>query len=260
MRLPDYIQNAKDLASMTGWELFPTNPELKTPCIKNPFGKATNDLKEVVKLFRRFPGAGIGIPTGPMNQITVIDIDRKNGIDGWSNFKKLRTDIVNSGVVRTPSGGLHLYFDTGHQEIPNSVSKIAPGIDVRGAGGYVQGANTVTREGRYRWDLRFIPPFRKLPKMPLKLLQLCLDGTERANYSITKQRSSIKKDLMSLVSEGSRNSTMASRIGYLIKKLDHETAWRAAVHINNKCCKPPLPDRELERTFQSILCREFRHG
>ena len=142
-----------------------------------------------------------------------------------------------------------------HQEIPNSVSKIAPGIDVRGAGGYVQGANTVTRKGRYRWDLRFIPPFRKLPKMPLKLLQLCLDGTEKANYSITKQRSSIKKDLMSLVSEGSRNSTMASRIGYLIKKLDQETAWRAAVHINNKCCKPPLPDRELERTFQSILCR-----
>ena len=50
-----------------------------------------------------------------MNQITVIDIDRKNGIDGWSNFKTLRTDIVNSGVVRTPSGGgVHCHTNDQH--------------------------------------------------------------------------------------------------------------------------------------------------
>jgi hypothetical protein len=39
--------------------------------------------------------------------------------------------------VHTPSIGLHVYFDPGEREISNSESKLGPGLDIRGNGGYV---------------------------------------------------------------------------------------------------------------------------
>ena len=115
--LPDYIQNACDWANMQGWKVFPTNPNTKRPCIKDPFGRAVNTREEVIDLFKDFPGAGIGIPTGPSNGITVVDIDIKNGVDGWFNLGALEIEIPITAVVHTPSGGFHLYYDTGNIEI-----------------------------------------------------------------------------------------------------------------------------------------------
>ncbi len=46
--------------------------------------------------------------------------------------------------VRTPSGGLHLYFAAiPGREIRNSAGKIGPMVDVRAAGGYVVAAGSV---------------------------------------------------------------------------------------------------------------------
>ena len=72
----------------------------------------TNEREQVIKLFSQYPDSGLGIPTGPSNGITVIDVDIKNGIDGWFNLRALEIDIPLTGLVRTPSGGFHLYFDT----------------------------------------------------------------------------------------------------------------------------------------------------
>jgi hypothetical protein len=78
-------------------------------------------------------------------------------------------------------------------------------------------------------------------------------------YSTGLLRSPIRKELMDLVEPGRRNTTMASRIGYLLRKLDEDLAWSATQKINDECCKPPLNYNELQRTFRSILKREKRN-
>lgn len=257
--LPDYIQNSIDWASMRGWRIFPTNPDQKTPCIKDPFGRATNDPDEIIKLFSDFPGAGMGVPTGPSNGITVIDIDRKNGVDGLLNFQALNIHIPQTAIVHTPSNGFHIYFHTEDLEIPNSVSGFVDGVDVRGVGGYVQGPGTVTSTGRYSWDDGYISPLGKLGKMPTELIKLCMGARVEEVYSLSWKKSQAGEQLLDPIFEGNRNNTMASRIGYLIKKLDPIVALDAAIHINKTCCKPPLEDRELFRIFHSILRREVRN-
>jgi len=259
--LPEYIQNACDWASMRGWKVFPTHANEKRPCIKDPFGRATNVREEIIELFSSFPGAGIGIPTGPGNAgLTVINVDRKNNVDGWFNLKATEEDIPLTGVVHTPSGGFHLYYDTGNLEIPNSVSEVATGVDVRGVGGYVQGPGTVNKVGRYSWDDSYLSPIGKLAKMPSGLLRRCMGAKIEDHYETGWKRSPVKYELIDPIYEGCRNSTMASRIGYLLKKLEPGLALLAAQHINDKCCKPPLNERELRRTFNSILSREMRNG
>ena len=258
--LPDYIQNACDWANMQGWKVFPTNPNTKRPCIKDPFGRAVNTREEVIDLFKDFPGAGIGIPTGPSNGITVVDIDIKNGVDGWFNLGALEIEIPITAVVHTPSGGFHLYYDTGNIEIQNSVSDVAQGVDIRGAGGYVQGPGTVTKFGRYCWDMQYCSPVGKLSKMSPGLLRHCMGANLEDAYLTGWKRSPVREELLKPIAEGMRNNKMASRIGYLIKKLGEPIAWEAAQHINQNCCKPPLEYRELLSIFKSIAMRERRHG
>ena len=258
--LPNYIQNACYWAEKKGFKVFPTHANEKRPCIKNPFESATNVREEIIEIFSKFPGAGLGIPTGPLNQITVIDVDMKNDIDGILHLRALGEDIPFTGVVRTPSGGIHIYFKTGNLKVPNSVNKIAPNNDVRGAGGYVQGPGTITKSGQYSWDDGFISSNDNLAKMPQGLLRRCMAPAIKDHASSTWRPSGVKNQLMDPIYEGSRNDTMTSRIGYLIKKLEPSKALKAAQHINEVCCKPPLDDRELTRTFNSILKREIRNG
>jgi hypothetical protein len=54
-------------------------------------------------------------------------------------------------VVLTPSGGRHIWL-TGPPDavVPNSAGRLAPGIDVRGTGGYLVGPGSVTARGAYR--------------------------------------------------------------------------------------------------------------
>ena len=81
------------------------------------------------------PDPGLGISTGPSNRSTDVDIDRKNGVDGWFDLRTLLLNIPETALVHMLSGGFYPYFDTGNLEIPNSVGKFASGIDIRGAGG-----------------------------------------------------------------------------------------------------------------------------
>ncbi|MFE3825991.1 bifunctional DNA primase/polymerase [Streptomyces sp. NPDC059092] len=65
-------------------------------------------------------------------------------------FQHLFT-LPETVVVLTPSGGRHLWL-TGPPDVvvPNSAGRLAPGIDVRGAGGYLVGPGSVTARGAYR--------------------------------------------------------------------------------------------------------------
>ena len=68
-------------------------------------------------------------------------------------------------TVITPSGGRHIWL-TGPPDVsvPNSASRLAPGIDIRGAGGYLVGPGSVTAHGTYRTRPRHRPPApRPLP-------------------------------------------------------------------------------------------------
>ncbi len=73
--------------------------------------------------------------TGLASGVIVIDIDRKGSVDGtkWLNS----VDLPNTRTHSTKNGGYHLFFSPNGAEIKNSAGKIAPGVDVRGDGGYV---------------------------------------------------------------------------------------------------------------------------
>src|SRR3990167_8015075 len=98
-----------------------------------------------------------------------MDVDRGDG--GVESFKAAlheRGERIETFRVRTGGGGYHLYFRAPEREIGNRAG-VLPGVDVRGAGGYVVGPGSPHASGKsYEID-RDVPPV----DMPDWLVDLC---------------------------------------------------------------------------------------
>lgn len=128
----DALALALDLAEM-GLACFPCRGD-KKPATPHGFKDATADAAELRHLWGQHPGPLVGLPTGQRNGFDVLDIDPRHGGDEW--FAAERDRLPETRQHRTRSAGLHILFRHRHG-MRNSESKIAPGVDVRGEGGYV---------------------------------------------------------------------------------------------------------------------------
>lgn len=110
---------------------FPCNID-KVPLTKNGFKDATTDPKEFKKLIPKFTSYLLGVPTGNLSGLDVLDIDQQ----GLNWLSSIRNEIPTTRSHKTRSGGSHIIFN--HIEgLCCSVSKIATGVDVRADGGYI---------------------------------------------------------------------------------------------------------------------------
>ena len=139
--------NAALAAGMAGCKVHPCDPKTKKPFTKWKT-EATSDIGKIKLFWEKFPNAMPAIVTGKASGFTVVDLDIKNGKDGVAAYKDLGLDPDDAGtVVKTASGGLHLYFDC-FDGVGNSVDKLAPGIDIRGDDGYVIAPGPIGEIGR----------------------------------------------------------------------------------------------------------------
>lgn len=143
-----------------GKPVFPCNIK-KHPMTEHGYLDATTDTDTINEMFSRSGVAGIGMPTGPVSGLLVIDRDRKNGVDGIAACKDLEADLgplPETLQQRTGSGGDQLFFTyPAGAEIPCSAGKVGPGIDVRSAGGYVIIPPSRNEAGVYAWLNRLQP-------------------------------------------------------------------------------------------------------
>lgn len=123
---------------------------------KHPVGKAWKEFQERIATedeiregFRKYPNANVGIITGRISNLAVLDIDGQKGRD---NLAALGYEIPETLMVETGGGGEHHYFAYPPDGVANSAGKIAPKVDVRGDGGLVVAPPSMHASGRrYRW-------------------------------------------------------------------------------------------------------------
>jgi hypothetical protein len=127
---------------------FPCHTD-KRPATPRGFKDATCDRDLLSELWKRHPGPLVGVPTGEISGLDILDIDPRHGGARW--FAEHRHRLPPTRVHRTRGGGLHLLFQY-EPGLRCSAAKIAAGVDVRATGGYV-----------IWWPMAGLPVLSELP-------------------------------------------------------------------------------------------------
>jgi len=126
----------------------------KHPRIGGGFQNASKDAEIIRQWWTQWPTANVGIATGAASGVFVLDVDRKNnGLEELQSLMTAHGDLPGTLYCITGGGGLHAYFKLpAGKSVPCSAGRFAPGIDVRGDGGYVVAppSNHISG-GRYEW-------------------------------------------------------------------------------------------------------------
>jgi hypothetical protein len=132
-----------------GFAVFPCRPGDKQPLgslVPNGCLDATTDVETIKGWWAKCPNANIGLATGAKSGLAVVDLDGPEGVNSGYTLR------LSSTVVALTGNGRQLFYADTEGKLRNSVKKIAPGVDTRGAGGYVVVCPSVHPNGkRYTW-------------------------------------------------------------------------------------------------------------
>jgi hypothetical protein len=123
-----------------GTPIFPCAVDGKRPLTHAGFLEASSSTDQVIEWWNRWPRANIGMPTGGASGVEVVDIDTTRSGSGFAEFERASAAGLVEGElarVRTPSGGMHVYFPVATDANQRCWQAAVAHIDFRGTGGYV---------------------------------------------------------------------------------------------------------------------------
>lgn len=147
-----------------GVSVVPLKPKDKTPLV--PWQEYQSRLitkAECEKWWGEYPDANIGLVTGKISNLAVVDLDGTEGIESGRSL-----GLASPVGVRT-GNGKQLYYRHPGDTVCNAVKKY-PGVDVRGDGGYVVAPPSIHPNGKsYAWTSMPLSDTSLLPVFPSRL-------------------------------------------------------------------------------------------
>jgi hypothetical protein len=193
---------------------------------------------EVRGWWEKWPNANVGVATGRISDLVVVDIDPHRGGDPREVHKKYPTELIS----RTGANGFHLFYKypTNLDQVYNSVGE--DGVDIRADGGYVVVPPSSHHSGRcYAWQLEGEPG-----SPPLSYIS-APSGEE------PKEKGSWVTDTLETgVSDGQRNHTAARLAGYFISKNTPRDITTQILLDWDKKNRPPLGEAVVRTTVASV--------
>lgn len=230
-----------------GWRIFPVEiyakdgKIVKKPLIEGWITKATNKHDEALALFKPYDYCQIGVATGKGSGITVIDIDVKNGKNGFKTLEALSISLPLTCTATTPTGGKHKFFQYTDQ-LKNSVSTIEA-VDVRNDGGFIVIEPSKFPDGSiYEWNMEEEPWNLTPATMPVVLID-ALKPKAPATTAGPRQ-------VPELIKAGERNDKLFKEACSMRERGYNEEEIMGGLKIFNKTrCQTPLEESEL-----AVIC------
>lgn len=197
------------------------------------------------------PPSGIGVVTGRLSGIVVVDCDSEGDADFWSkNFPS------SPLVAQTGGGGVHFYYAMPEEgDVRNRAGVLQRKIDIRGEGGYATAPPSGHPSGRqYRWQT-----YDTAAPLP------CFDAAwirEKATESSSRERKLVGKvrnavayigKIHAIGGEGGHNATFRAACKLRDAGLSKEESLALLSDWNETNASPPWSAKELEHKICSAF-------
>lgn len=213
----------------------------KHPQTLNGLKAASVDIDTINTWYKHWPKANIGIATGAISGIGVIDIDPKHGgEDSLYELTKTHGKIPDTVEAITQSQGRHIIFQY-ENGFRTTAGKLGRGIDTRGDGGYIVAAPSKGLLGEYYWEASSDPSDCPIVKAPTWVLQL-LNKDKNLEFASEK------------IMEGLRSSYLCSIGGALRSRgVSFKAILACLVEENLERCQPPMSNTEVFTIARSMM-------
>ena len=205
---------------------------------------ATTDRKQILRWWKQWPDANVGIACNSETGPIIVDIDGKSGA---AFIEELALPSTMEATSR--KGRRHLYFAAmaNGTRIARMIRPMGKEVsfDILGDGGYVVAPPSVHPDTGQPYEWQHVRSLRKFPSSVLRAV--------RSVRGIKK----VASPLPDLIGEGERDTTLTSLAGTMRRRNASEEGILAALREENAArVRPPLSDAQLRKIASSIGKKE----
>jgi hypothetical protein len=224
-----------------GLPVLPLKPGGKVAILKDWPNQATTDPDKIREWWAKTPKANLALLTGERWGLVVIDSDEKSGVSGRRSIREAGLNMLETYAVKTPSGGLHYYYQYPNGQSIGSPTGVLDGVDTRGEGGYVVAPPSVIDGKTYTVARR-----AGIAPLPSQWIG-----------QLNKPRVPAVHSAAEPILKGGRNNTLAGLAGSMRNKGFSVSSIAAALLQENiVAVSPPLDEEEVLKNWEALKLKE----
>jgi Bifunctional DNA primase/polymerase, N-terminal/AAA domain len=253
-------RSALAYATRFGYAVHPLKPGAKTPITAHGFKDASTEPDQIRSWWTQTPEANIGIATGAVSGISVLDEDVKDGAGGDVTLAALLAEqgkSLEAHVRQTTWSGGRQYFFVYSPRSRQGAGCYGKGLDGRNDGGYVVAPPSIVNGKKYEWVVKPLEGQGVTLPMPAWLLDL----GERVAPTSSERRNppGWADELMMLgVPEGQRDHEANRLIKHARETGKSEAdCWARLTTFGSNCTPPfdPKTDRKIAEKIRKAYAK-----
>lgn len=256
----NYIHSIINQYLQYGYSLIPVDKE-KRPCVfwkKYQYKRAT--INDILNWHIQFDTLNIGIVTGNISQLAVIDVD---DLSLLPELKGMIPEITKTTRVKT-NRGYHFYFYLNGNQVKSTSTLFGKSLELKSNGSYIIAPPSVIKNHHYSYEV----PLSKILPIPEKLVKK--NDANIQNQSVIfkipkyhgKKIACIRQILLRELVKGERNNSLFILYNLLLQNKNTKDHARKIVIKKNQALKNPLSDsgiRKVCRKVYSHNCNTIRN-
>lgn len=236
------------------FSIIPVRQDKKSLIKWQPYQAEKPSLEQIQEWWTgKFAGANIGIVTGAISNLTVVDIDSPAGLQA---IEAITPDGMLTPTATTPSGGQHRYFQF-YEGLGNAV-KFITDCDIRSEGGYIIAPPSQNGRGNYAWINTLSIASIDISVIPEAYIHAYTYSNRlytidyREDYNKTQQTPTNSNTLFS---RGNRDQNIFHLANILVKGGMPAEEIKQYLTFIARHCDPPFPENEIFIKIQSAIKR-----
>jgi len=176
-----YIESIINEYLKNKYSLIPVNGEKKPYIYWKPFQYKKANIEDVFNWYDKFTDLNIGIVTGNISKLAVIDVDDLNLLP---ELKEYLPETKETTRVRTRRG-YHYYFSLNGEQIKSTNNLFGRRLELKSNGTYIVAPPSIIKAHRYVYEIP-LSEILPIPKVLIKKKSIPDSPTKDKKYNTFK--------------------------------------------------------------------------